>query len=62
MYEIFGKYGAVYQIRLGDRKDTRGASYCIFKKNHHIAERDNHPQDPFFAVFYIEQELPLLSM
>ncbi len=24
LYSIFGRYGAVYQIRLGDRKDTRG--------------------------------------
>jgi len=24
LYEIFGKYGAVYQIRIGNKKDTRG--------------------------------------
>jgi len=28
LYDIFGKYGAVYQIRLGDRsKDTRGTAF-----------------------------------
>ena len=28
MYDIFGKYGAVYQIRLGERgKDTRGTAF-----------------------------------
>ena len=31
MYEIFGKYGAVYQIRLGDRKDTRGTAFVIYE-------------------------------
>lgn len=28
LYDIFGKYGAVYQIRLGERsKDTRGTAF-----------------------------------
>jgi hypothetical protein len=28
LYDIFGKYGAVYQIRLGDKsKDTRGTAF-----------------------------------
>ena len=27
MYDIFGKYGAIRQIRLGDKKDTRGTAY-----------------------------------
>ena len=34
LYDIFGKYGAVYQIRLGERgKDTRGTAFvgeCIY--------------------------------
>ena len=26
MYDIFGKYGAIRQIRLGDKPDTRGTA------------------------------------
>ena len=31
LYEIFGKYGAVYQIRIGDKKDTRGTAFVIYE-------------------------------
>lgn len=31
LYEIFGKFGAVYQIRLGDRKDTRGTAFIVYE-------------------------------
>ncbi|KAL9185242.1 hypothetical protein ACHAXT_003019 [Thalassiosira profunda] len=32
MYDIFGKYGAVYQIRLGERgKDTRGTAFVVYE-------------------------------
>ena len=32
LYAIFGKYGAVYQIRLGDRnKDTRGTAFVVYE-------------------------------
>lgn len=32
LYDIFGKYGAVYQIRLGDKsKDTRGTAFVIYE-------------------------------
>ena len=32
LYAIFGKYGAVYQIRLGNTdKDTRGTAYVIYE-------------------------------
>lgn len=32
LYAIFGKYGAVYQIRLGDKdKDTRGTAFVIYE-------------------------------
>ena len=31
MYDIFGKYGAIRQIRLGDRKDTRGTAYVVYE-------------------------------
>lgn len=32
LYDIFGKYGAVFQIRLGDKsKDTRGTAFVIYE-------------------------------
>jgi pre-mRNA branch site protein p14 len=32
MYHIFGKYGAIYQIRLGQtEKDTRGTAFVIYE-------------------------------
>jgi pre-mRNA branch site protein p14 len=32
LYSIFGRYGAVYQIRLGDpKKDTRGTAFVIYE-------------------------------
>jgi pre-mRNA branch site protein p14 len=32
LYTIFGKYGAVYQIRLGNKdKDTRGTAFVVYE-------------------------------
>ncbi|KAK9845789.1 hypothetical protein WJX81_002443 [Elliptochloris bilobata] len=31
MYDIFGKFGAVRQIRLGSAKDTRGTAYIVYE-------------------------------
>ncbi|CAG8488964.1 4015_t:CDS:2 [Funneliformis geosporum] len=31
MYDIFGKYGAIRQIRLGCEKDTRGTAFVIYE-------------------------------
>mmetsp|Transcript_26586 Transcript_26586/g.32210 ORF Transcript_26586/g.32210 Transcript_26586/m.32210 type:complete len:133 (-) Transcript_26586:432-830(-) len=32
LYSIFGKYGAVYQIRLGDKsRDTRGTAFVVYE-------------------------------
>uniref|UniRef100_A0A6N2LDD3 RRM domain-containing protein n=1 Tax=Salix viminalis TaxID=40686 RepID=A0A6N2LDD3_SALVM len=31
MYDIFGKYGAIRQIRIGSNKDTRGTAYVIYE-------------------------------
>mmetsp|Transcript_22941 Transcript_22941/g.32330 ORF Transcript_22941/g.32330 Transcript_22941/m.32330 type:complete len:133 (+) Transcript_22941:176-574(+) len=31
LYDIFGKYGAVFQIRLGNKKDTRGTAFVIYE-------------------------------
>ena len=31
MYEIFGKYGPIRQIRLGCDKNTRGTAYVVYE-------------------------------
>ncbi|KAF0987900.1 hypothetical protein HZS_587 [Henneguya salminicola] len=30
LYDIFGKYGSIYQIRLGSSVETRGTAYVIY--------------------------------
>jgi len=30
MYDIFGKYGTIRQIRLGSAKDTRGTAFVVY--------------------------------
>ncbi|EFJ08156.1 hypothetical protein SELMODRAFT_442455 [Selaginella moellendorffii] len=31
MYDIFGKYGAIRQIRVGNNKDTRGTAFVVYE-------------------------------
>jgi pre-mRNA branch site protein p14 len=32
LYAIFGKYGAIFQIRLGDKdKDTKGTAFVVYE-------------------------------
>ena len=31
LYEIFGKYGAVFQIRRGTARDTRGTAFVVYE-------------------------------
>jgi pre-mRNA branch site protein p14 len=31
MYDIFGKYGAIRQIRLGNEKATKGTAFVVFE-------------------------------
>ena len=31
MYDIFGKYGAIRQIRLGDKSDTKGTAFVVYE-------------------------------
>lgn len=30
MYDIFGKYGTIFQIRVGDKPDTRGTAFVVY--------------------------------
>ena len=31
IYDIFGKYGAIRQIRIGNRPDTRGTAFGVYE-------------------------------
>merc|ERR1712203_934076 len=31
LYDIFGKYGAIRQIRIGNASDTRGSAYVVYE-------------------------------
>ena len=31
MYDIFGKYGAIRQIRIGQTRDTKGTAYVVYE-------------------------------
>eukprot|EP00640_Fibrocapsa_japonica_P006042 CAMPEP_0113944768 /NCGR_PEP_ID=MMETSP1339-20121228/36625_1 /TAXON_ID=94617 /ORGANISM="Fibrocapsa japonica" /LENGTH=125 /DNA_ID=CAMNT_0000950081 /DNA_START=89 /DNA_END=466 /DNA_ORIENTATION=- /assembly_acc=CAM_ASM_000762 len=31
MYDIFGKYGAIRQIRVGDKPDTKGTAFVVYE-------------------------------
>ncbi|KAI9221278.1 pre-mRNA branch site p14-like protein-like protein [Blastocladiella britannica] len=31
LYDLFGKYGAIRQIRVGDVPDTRGTGYVVYE-------------------------------
>ncbi|KAL5720140.1 hypothetical protein ACHQM5_012835 [Ranunculus cassubicifolius] len=31
MYDIFGKYGAIRQIRIGNVKETKGTAYVVYE-------------------------------
>lgn len=39
MYDIFGKYGAIRQIRVGNTPDTRGKIICHVFIFHHVSNR-----------------------
>ena len=31
LYDIFGKFGAIYQIRRGDKANTKGTAFVIYE-------------------------------
>ena len=42
MYDIFGKYGAIRQIRLGDKKDTKGTAYVVYEDIYDAKQAVDH--------------------
>ncbi|CAG9467112.1 unnamed protein product [Pedinophyceae sp. YPF-701] len=42
IYEIFGKYGALRQVRLGNAKGTKGTAYVVFEDIYDAKQACDH--------------------
>lgn len=57
MFEVFGKYGAVRQIRVGSTKDTRGTAYVVYEDIYDAKAAQEHlsgfnVQNRYLIVLY----------
>eukprot|EP01127_Copromyxa_protea_P003280 TRINITY_DN13114_c0_g1_i1.p1 TRINITY_DN13114_c0_g1~~TRINITY_DN13114_c0_g1_i1.p1 ORF type:complete len:133 (+),score=32.20 TRINITY_DN13114_c0_g1_i1:41-400(+) len=64
MYDLFGKYGAIRQIRMGkkDRKDTRGTGFVVYEDIYDAKNAREHlsgfnVKDRYLIVLYYQQTL-----
>jgi pre-mRNA branch site protein p14 len=60
MYDLFGKYGAIRQIRLGTAKDTRGTAYVVYEDIHDAKNAVEHLSgfnvaNRYLIVLYYQQ-------
>lgn len=46
MYDLFGKYGAIRQIRLGNEAKTRGTAYVIYEDIADASDKDDESRIP----------------
>lgn len=42
LFELFGRYGSVPQIRIGDTKETKGTAYIVYESIEHAKEAHKH--------------------
>jgi pre-mRNA branch site protein p14 len=42
MYDIFGKFGALRQVRIGDSKETRGTAFVVYEVGYATARAVQH--------------------
>jgi pre-mRNA branch site protein p14 len=42
MYDIFGRYGGIRQVRIGTSKETRGTAYVVFDDIHDAKQACDH--------------------
>ncbi|WIA42701.1 hypothetical protein OEZ86_008652 [Tetradesmus obliquus] len=57
MYELFGKYGAIRQIRIGNTKETRGTAYIVYEDIYDAKQAADHlsgfnVQNRYLIVLY----------
>jgi len=62
LYDIFGKYGAIRQLRVGSRKDTRGTAFVVFEDIYDAKNAREHlsgfnVKDRYLIVLYFQQTL-----
>ena len=61
MYDIFGKYGAIRQIRLGDKQDTRGTAFVVYEDIYDAKSAVDHLSGfnvcgRYLVVLYYQQQ------
>ncbi|KAJ2156984.1 Splicing factor 3B subunit 6, partial [Coemansia sp. RSA 353] len=44
MYDLFGKYGAIRQIRIGNTQKTRGSAFVVYEDIYDAKEACEHLQ------------------
>jgi len=62
LYDIFGKYGPIRQIRVGSRKDTRGTAFVVFEDIYDAKNAREHlsgfnVKDRYLIVLYFQKNL-----
>jgi len=60
MYDLFGKYGAIRQIRLGNRKDTKGTGFVVYEDIYDAKNAREHlsgfnVKDRYLVVLYFQK-------
>ena len=59
LYDLFGKYGAIYQVRIGDSKETRGTALVIYEDIYDAKRAYDHlsgfsVQGRYLAILYYQ--------
>jgi pre-mRNA branch site protein p14 len=67
MYDIFGKFGAVRQIRLGDKPDTRGTAFVVYEDIYDAKNAVDHLNgfnvcNRYLVVLYYQQTKTLKNV
>jgi len=60
MYDIFGKYGAIRQIRVGTQSDTKGTAFVVYEDIYDAKNAVDHlsgfnVQNRYLIVLYYQQ-------
>ena len=61
MYDIFGKFGAIRQIRLGNASDTRGTAFVVYEDIYDAKQAVDHLSGfnvcgRYLVVLYYQQQ------
>jgi pre-mRNA branch site protein p14 len=61
MYEIFGKFGGIRQVRIGSSKETRGTAYVVYEDIYDAKTACEHlsgfnVQNRYLIILYYNQK------